>query len=301
MFNSLKRVLPRVLGYAAHAPRQRAMSAGVAAPAKASTVSKEEEAVKSWTCYDVIEWASSIIAPDVLSVDSLKAAKLDGKSLLEMRQNQSLKDALMSNGLEPTVVYQLAGGVRELLPEGVSMGCVLLRHPSSLSPSFPRCPLLGIADSCIHPARFVPPCITSPLTTRSACPSRHLPRCAESKSRTVFISSEEDDEDPTPITFESQSQLDGYLSRQWAGSLQLTGGTGTNHPFVLALEKLADGDTYSLASEEHSGFAKVKKGLNIVQGRLRTDDAILENDVSALSPHAELGCGAPCSRPSPSL
>ena len=135
----------------------------------------------------------------------------------------------------------------------------------------------------------------------SNCRSRHLPRCAESKSRTVFISSEEDDEDPTPITFESQSQLDGYLSRQWAGSLQLTGGTGTNHPFVLALEKLADGDTYSLASEEHSGFAKVKKGLNIVQGRLRTDDAILENDVSALSPHAELGCGAPCSRSSPSL
>ena len=116
MFNSLK----RVLASAAHAPRQRAMSAGVAAPAKASTVSKEEEAVKSWTCYDVIEWASSIISADVLSVDSLKAAKLDGESLLEMRQNQSLVDALMSNGLEPTVAHQLAGAVRKLVAPGVS-------------------------------------------------------------------------------------------------------------------------------------------------------------------------------------
>jgi len=72
-------------------------------------------------------------------------------------------------------------------------------------------------------------------------------------------------------------------------------------PSVLDLEELADGDTYSMVSNGYSGFVKVKKGLIIVEGRLRTDDAILENDVSALSSHAELGCGAPCSRSSPSL
>ena len=110
-----------------------------------------------------------------------------------------------------------------------------------------------------------------------------------------------EDADPTPVPFKAQSKLDGFLSRQGAGSLRLTGGTGTNNPLVLDLEKLADGDTYSIVSDENSGFAKVKKGLNIVEGRPRTDDAILENDVSALSPHAELGCGAPCSRSSPSL
>jgi len=125
-----------------------------------------------------------------------------------------------------------------------------------------------------------------------------FPLAAESKTVLVHFS---EDADPTPVPFKAQSKLDGFLSRQGAGGLRLTGGTGTNNPLVLDFEKLADGDTYSIVSDEYSGFTKVKKGLNIVEGRLRTDDAILENDVSALSPHAELGCGAPCSRSSPSL
>jgi len=215
MFNSLK----LVLASAAHAHRlnQRAISAGVAARAKASTVPSEEE-VKSWTRDEVIEFASSIISAEVLCVDALKAAKLDGESLLEMRQNQSLVDALcLTNGLEPTVVYKLAGGVRKLVP-------------------------------------------------------------VVEESKTVFISSEEDDEDPNPITFEAQSKLDGFLSRQGAGSLQLTAGTGTDNPYVVDLEKLADGDTYSMVCNELLGFASVKRGLQKVEGRLRTDAAILEQD-----------------------
>ena len=93
-------------------------------------------------------------------------------------------------------------------------------------------------------------------------------------------------QDPKPVPFKSQSKLDGFLSRQGAGCLRLT--AGTDNPFVLDLEELADGDTYSMVANEYSGFAGVKRGLDKVEGRLRTDAAILENDVSALSPHAEL-------------
>ena len=57
-----------------------------------------------------------------------------------------------------------------------------------------------------------------------------------------------EDEDPTPVPFKAQSKLDGFLSRQGAGGLRLTGGTGTNNPLVLDFEKLADGDTYSIVS-----------------------------------------------------
>ena len=72
-------------------------------------------------------------------------------------------------------------------------------------------------------------------------------------------------------------------------------------PSVLDLEELADGDTYSMVSNEYIGFAKVNKGLNIVEGRLRTADAILENEASALSPHAELLPDPPLFFFSPSL
>ena len=144
-------------------------------------------------------------------------------------------------------------------------------------------------------ARFTPAC-PSPFCRLLLLP----PRCAESKTVLIHFS-EDEDEDPTPVPFKAKSKLDGFLSRQGAGGLRLTGGTGANNPIVLDFEKLADGDTYSMVSNGYSGFVKVKKGLIIVEGRLRTDDAILENDVSALSSHAELGCGAPCSRSSPSL
>ena len=71
-------------------------------------------------------------------------------------------------------------------------------------------------------------------------------------------------QDPKPVPFKSQSKLDGFLSRQGAGCLRLT--AGTDNPFVLDLEELADGDTYSMVANEYSGSAKVKKGLNIVKG-----------------------------------
>ena len=82
-----------------------------------SMPSPKEEELKNWTDDKVIEFARSIISAKHLDVDALKAAKLDGESLLEMRQNQSLVDAVcLTNGLEPTVVYKLAGAVRKLVP-----------------------------------------------------------------------------------------------------------------------------------------------------------------------------------------
>lgn len=136
MLNSLK----RVLASAAHAPRQRAMSAGVAARAKASTSpSKEEEDVKSWTCDDVIEWARSHVSAKALAANTaaLKAAELDGATLLHMRQDQTLIELLRDEGLAPRFLHDLGRAVRERVPvvpvvEGVLMGCVLLRHPCSL-------------------------------------------------------------------------------------------------------------------------------------------------------------------------
>jgi len=101
--------------------------------------------------------------------------------------------------------------------------------------------------------------------------------------------SENEDEDPMIWTFADQSTLTGMLERAGASGLQITGGTG---PGVLRYAELSAGDTYSMVFQDRSGFAKVKKGLNIVEGRLRTADAFLENDVSALSldlsPHAEI-------------
>ena len=76
----------------------------------------KKEELKNWTCDEVIEYASSIIAAEVLSVDALKAAKLNGAGLLELRQNQSLVDAMISDGMDSTVVYKLAGAVRKLVP-----------------------------------------------------------------------------------------------------------------------------------------------------------------------------------------
>ena len=96
--------------------------------------------------------------------------------------------------------------------------------------------------------------------------------------------SENEDEDPMIWTFPDQSTLTGMLERAGASGLQITGGTG---PGVFDLEKLADSDTYSMVFRDRSGFAKVKKGLNVVKGRLGTADAFLENHVSTMSPHAE--------------
>jgi hypothetical protein len=59
----------------------------------ASMLPQKEDELKNWTDDEVIEYARSIISAKHLDVDALKAAKLDGASLLEMRQNQSLMDA----------------------------------------------------------------------------------------------------------------------------------------------------------------------------------------------------------------
>jgi len=77
---------------------------------------KKYRSQKNWTCDEVIVYARSVISAEALNnVDALPS-QLDGEILLEMRQNQSLVDAVMSNGLDETVVYKLAGAVRKLVP-----------------------------------------------------------------------------------------------------------------------------------------------------------------------------------------
>ena len=136
----------RRVASAAHATRlnqrlsQRATSAGVAARAMASTPSPpKKEELKSWTCDDVIEWARPLVSAKALAgnVAALKAAELDGATLLHMRQDQTLIELLRDEGLAPRFLHDLGRAVRERVPvvpvvEGVLMGCVLLRHPCSL-------------------------------------------------------------------------------------------------------------------------------------------------------------------------
>ena len=94
--------------------------------------SLKKEELKNWTCDEVIEYARSIISAKHLDVDALKAAQLNGKSLLEMTKNQNLMDALIRDGLKPTVVHELAGAVRKLVAPGVSP-----RHSSPCLPTLP--------------------------------------------------------------------------------------------------------------------------------------------------------------------
>ena len=189
---------------------------------------KKEEEVKSWTCDDVIEWARPHVSAKALAGNAaaLKAAELDGATLLDMRQDQTLIELLRDEGFDPRFLHCL-GCPRARAGRGRCVNGLCVASPPMLAlrpPSFPRCPLLGIADSCIHPARFVP-CTTSPLTTRSACPPRHLPRCAETKAVLIHMS-ENEDEDPMIWTFPDQSTLTGMLERAGASGLQITGGTG---------------------------------------------------------------------------
>ena len=77
--------------------------------------SPKEEEVKNWTCDEVIVYARSVISAEAL-INVALPYQLDGEILLEMRQNQSLVDAMMSDGMDSTVVYKLAGAVRKLVP-----------------------------------------------------------------------------------------------------------------------------------------------------------------------------------------
>jgi len=63
-----------------------------------------KEEMKNWTDDKVIEFARTIISAKHFDVDALKAAQLNGKSLLELTQNQKLIDGLTRDGLNRTVV-----------------------------------------------------------------------------------------------------------------------------------------------------------------------------------------------------
>ena len=74
--------------------------------------------MKSWTCDDVIEWARPHVSAKALAGNAaaLKAAELDGATLLDMRQDQTLIAVLRDEGLSPRFLHSLGRAVRELVP-----------------------------------------------------------------------------------------------------------------------------------------------------------------------------------------
>jgi hypothetical protein len=136
-------MLQQLARSAVHAARlnRRATLFRQGARTMASMLPQKEDELKNWTQHEVIEYARSIISAKQLDVDALKAATLDGASLLEMRQNQSFMDALIRDGLKPNVVHKLAGAVRKLVAPGVSPRYPLL--PARL-PVLPPCTWIAV-------------------------------------------------------------------------------------------------------------------------------------------------------------
>ena len=113
MFKSLNRGLAAAV-HMARPNQWRAM---------ASMAKQKEDEMKNWTRDKVSSYAQSVISSEVF-IHAFKAEELDGESLLDLPQNQTLMDALVSAGGKRAHVNKLAKSVRERVAPGGSP-----RHP----------------------------------------------------------------------------------------------------------------------------------------------------------------------------
>jgi len=102
MFKSLNRGLAAAV-HMARPNQWRAM---------ASMAKQKEDEMKNWTRDKVSSYAQSVISSEVF-IHAFKAEELDGESLLDLPQNQTLMDALVSAGGKRAHVNKLAKSVRE--------------------------------------------------------------------------------------------------------------------------------------------------------------------------------------------
>ena len=274
-----------------------------ASAAHGDAANKEKE-VMNWTCDDVIEWARPLFSAKHLDVDALKAAQLDGESLLEMRKNQNLMNALMRDGLKPTVVHKLAAAARELVAPGVSP-----RHPLSLlvCPPFPpmhmdrRAPPFGLclasltrastilshhARSCVYYSTNKHIILhLSRLFPFHRCPAPLLasvaPRHAEPK--TIFIALSEVEGQGSRITIKDQKNMDQVRQDFRAGGFIDCSSGPDGEVVVRQIEELTGGHAYRMSYDRTDRLTKMEGRVEVVEGTQKSTSKALQADVSVIT------------------
>jgi hypothetical protein len=118
--------------------------------------------------------------------------------------------------------------------------------------------------SPLRPPTALPPLSPTPFVVL---------RCADPK--TILIDLTEGKEQPVPFIIKSQTMLDEL--RRDNGALGLMNGT---RRAVLTMEELVDGSVYTFVHDMTSGLTKLRGGVEMIQGTLKTLDEAFEQDVS---------------------
>jgi len=240
----------------------------------------------NWTDDEVIECDRSFVAAERCTLRlMLKAAKLDGAGLLEMRQNQNLFDDLTYNGLQPVVVHKLARA-----DSASTWHQVRVASPDVARRALRLEPLLGLADSCIHPVCPTPhvsrlvslfmcdhPHTSShdssrlsatfpPLSTAVLLSSPHVVlRCAEPTA--IFITLSEAEGQGVRLASEDQKEMN-RLMRGSPGTIGFI--DCSSDVLVTRFEGLPDGNTAEWHTTTRTVLRLWRVASGLCEGRSRT-------------------------------